>query len=322
MINDETVLILGAGASTPYGFPSGPALVNDICSNLRTESTPAFQLMLALGEKEDRIREFYKCLHDSSVDSIDAFLEHRPEFLEIGKSAIAQVLLPLENLSMLMRKESEIGDDNLKRLFKQRWYQHLFKKMNSTFEEFGKNKVSFVTFNYDRSLETFLITALSNLYGKTEEECAQKINEIPFIHIHGKLGHLPWQAKESIRYGGEGTTPQSIQLANKLLRIIHEEIDDGSHLEKAVSLLQAAKNIVFLGFGFHELNIKRLAQGLRGTKPGVSPRRETKIYGTAYGLESGERHAILGMFSKINSVIDLSEEDVDTLLFLRRSERI
>jgi len=32
------------------------------------------------------------------------------------------------------------------------WYEYLFGKLKATFEEFGQNKLSVITFNYDRSL--------------------------------------------------------------------------------------------------------------------------------------------------------------------------
>ena len=37
MITENTVFILGARASCPYGFPSGAGLRDDICCNFRTK---------------------------------------------------------------------------------------------------------------------------------------------------------------------------------------------------------------------------------------------------------------------------------------------
>ena len=37
MIGDETVFILGAGASAPYGYPIGGGLRDDICLNFKSD---------------------------------------------------------------------------------------------------------------------------------------------------------------------------------------------------------------------------------------------------------------------------------------------
>ncbi len=41
MIEIETVLVLGAGASIPFGFPSGQNLVDIICTKLLSHSLNA-----------------------------------------------------------------------------------------------------------------------------------------------------------------------------------------------------------------------------------------------------------------------------------------
>ena len=42
MIKEETVFILGAGASCPYGYPDGKELREQICSNFARESKTYF----------------------------------------------------------------------------------------------------------------------------------------------------------------------------------------------------------------------------------------------------------------------------------------
>ena len=71
-------------------------------------------------------------------------------------------------------------------------YQHL---AVPTLEEFHQNDVGFITYNYDRTLEQFMLTALANTYGKDETTCAEILAHIPIIHLHGRLGYLPWQGK-------------------------------------------------------------------------------------------------------------------------------
>lgn len=57
MIELETVLILGAGASWDYGFPTGSELVSKICTNLMDSDGPQYGLMEKLSWDTDRTRE-------------------------------------------------------------------------------------------------------------------------------------------------------------------------------------------------------------------------------------------------------------------------
>ncbi|HEY6222343.1 MAG TPA: hypothetical protein VIW26_01050, partial [Gemmatimonadales bacterium] len=89
MIKQRIVLILGAGASIPYGFPSGEALRANIIKDLSKSTAQPFQLLEAAGFEAKHITNFRSALQQSGQRSVDAFLEHRSEFVGIGKVAIA-----------------------------------------------------------------------------------------------------------------------------------------------------------------------------------------------------------------------------------------
>lgn len=74
MISTQTTLVLGAGASNPYGFPLG--------SELRTELCSIYQDMhgITWPFSTEQIDNFKVTFKNSSVDSIDRFLSLRPEF--------------------------------------------------------------------------------------------------------------------------------------------------------------------------------------------------------------------------------------------------
>jgi hypothetical protein len=101
--------------------------------------------------------------------------------MKIGKIAIADRLIRCENEGTF----DTAGED---------WYTYLIARMTdgTPFEEFGSNQVSFVTFNYDRSLEHYLATTLRFRSGKPIQEVAEALKRIPVIHVHGNLGALPW----------------------------------------------------------------------------------------------------------------------------------
>jgi hypothetical protein len=122
MITKPTVLILGAGASMPYGFPSGRDLLKTILDGLQPNTSSTLHTTLEeLGMTKDCIWTFRNDLYYSGSSSVDAFLEHRQEFLEIGKLAIMLSLMPLE-------EEHRLFDMKVR---EQSWYEYLFGKLRT-----------------------------------------------------------------------------------------------------------------------------------------------------------------------------------------------
>jgi hypothetical protein len=244
MITEPTVMILGAGASKPFTFPTGSELKVQICKNLH----PTHKSFKLLVTKYDHslIKEFVHNLRYSGTPSVDAFLEHRIEFIEVGKAAIAQALLPCERTENLFRL------DNLN------WYEYLYGKMNADFEDFKNNKISFITFNYDRSLEQYLYTALIYKYGKTSEECIKILEQIPIIHLYGKLGALPFEEQSGLLYDTNDPNIEQITTAANGIKIVSENTINDNEFNLAHQYLKDAKRIYFIGFGYNPTNLDRL----------------------------------------------------------------
>ena len=153
MITKPTVLILGAGASSVYGFPTGEKLVSNIIFNLR----PLLKNETRVGVNvdwvpflidnfeinEEDIYDFQEKLSYARI-SVDAFLEYSNEFLEVGKLAIALSLISNEKNEKLFN-----ADRN--------WLDYLRNQLDAPFDVFGENNLSIITFNYDRSIEQYLI---------------------------------------------------------------------------------------------------------------------------------------------------------------------
>ena len=224
------------------------------------------------------ICDFREALRTSGKKSVDAFLEHREEFRKIGKLAIAQELLDSEDKAKPRLYEPATNGN---------WYEYFFNKLNTEFEGFSQNAVSVLTFNYDRSLEYYLLTTLQSSYGKTSAECTEKLLSIPIIHLYGQLGSLREEAQceNSVLFGGvptadENTQRLALEIAASGIRIIHDDIL-GSQFQRAYALLREADLICFLGFGYDETNLRRISK--------YDPAdNKQSVIGSAKGMTDGE----------------------------------
>lgn len=293
MIEVPTVLVLGAGASCPFGFPSGKELVRIIIQSL--ESTNILFIILSKhGFEEDFILRFRDALLGAEPLSIDAFLEYRPDFEEIGKEAIAGSLLQFENLnkfqSMLINNENN-------------WYRYLFNRLNTSFDSFDKNNLSVITFNYDRSFEHYLFNVLKGTYNKSNDECADRLKNIPIIHVHGSLGSLPWQESSisEVKYEiwkNERYRGLAVKHGGENIIIVHNANEQTTEFQQAQELLTKAQIVYFLGFGFNKDNVRRLKI--------ETLLKKVPTKGTAFNLPLQERQYIhhLGMAGNIRWELD------------------
>jgi hypothetical protein len=275
MLTKKTVLVLGAGASKPYGFPTGLEL-SEIISLQFQQGQNTFENLRNLGHAPAVMAAFRNEFYKSGRNSVDAFLEHRKDLIEIGKLAIAATLVPKESEEPLFAYQDS-------------WLRLLYNNMNASFDEFGKNTLSIITYNYDRSVEHFLMTALENSYGRKAIDCFQVLKTIPIIHLHGSLGPLPWQVES-----GEPNRPYHFAYNNDLLKIaqqhikiIHEDIQDGrdADFELAKKLLNDAEQILFLGFGYNPINLERLK--IKEIDPNGK-----SIIGTSIGLGEADKREV------------------------------
>jgi len=273
MIPRKTVLVLGAGASMPYGFPSGMGLTNQIILPLKQDMphgvrqnikyiTPEHLTALEIGVKH--FETFQQSLARSAL-SIDAFIENRSEFKKIGKLAIALVLQQCEDPDRIYlgpKPYFNFDEEPDKPRFRS-WYHLLWQHIADapfSFENYSKNKLSIITFNYDRSLEYFLFNAIKENSDKSNSDCAEKLSSIPIVHVYGSLGPL---RELDERLGLPYDKPWDPTYAEFSLEYIHLIRNDKSEklsgeFEKAYQYLEEAEIIFFLGFGFDKTNLSRL----------------------------------------------------------------
>src|ERR1700683_290409 len=92
MLKTRPVIILGAGASMPYGFPSGRQMLDDA----RRLSAWDLSNQVPAEHREGAIA-LHKALMKTLEQSIDAMLETQPaEVVNAGKDLMARTLLQCE----------------------------------------------------------------------------------------------------------------------------------------------------------------------------------------------------------------------------------
>src|SRR6267142_2133552 len=243
MITRPTVLVLGAGASVDYRFPTGRGLLLEICKEGREGGSVYQFLRDRLSRDPAHTQKFAETLERSFAPSVDRFLEENKQFEEIGKIAIATTLIPYERFDAFTPSKTP------------GWYETLFHLMVDG-GHFQDNNLSILTFNYDRSLEAFFFQALKNLYNVSNDIAEGMLNKIPIIHLYGSLGNS--LVRKDLRRGYECELRGNwVEEAAKNIRVVYDS-HPGQEFDAAFHLLPAADEIIFLGFGFHPINIQRL----------------------------------------------------------------
>jgi hypothetical protein len=301
-ITQKTVLVLGAGASHPYGFPLGEELLKGIARGIRFDhpedgNIPVKRILLDSGFSASDLTSFAEQLDSSGLYSIDEFLQTHPDLIKLGTNAIAAYLIPFEKLSSLLSGPNP----------KSEWYRYLLQLMGTTRPERTTTRanLSIVTYNYDRSLEYFLYNALTAGCNVSRGETIKLLQTLPIIHIHGQLGFPDFLLNGFRPYSPEAS-PQLLMMCAQQIKIIHNVEDDTDELTSARKLIADARYVVFLGFGYHPTNIDRLR---------LAWSADDKFGGTAYHLEPNEvsraKRSLHGSFA-------LGKIDEDILLFMKR----
>lgn len=277
-----------------FQYPLGEGLKANVLRTTGDHNSDAYRTLLSLGYSNEIVGKFNYALRFSGKVSVDTFLEHRPEFMEVGRTSMALSLVIYENRDTLFKPDGI-------------WYQYLFGRMNTPFDEFGENKIGFVTFNYDRTLETYLFEALKHSYGKSSMEVADVLAKIPIVHVHGQLGDLPWQSSNGRPYKVTFDTSE-IAAAAEGIRVVSEPTQIEGAFGPARDQIKSAERIVFIGFGYHRDNFTRLNLDLKSG--------QQRYYGSCFGKTPLELSEIEGWFKP--SRILMGDPNSESLEFLRK----
>lgn len=290
MISRPVVLVLGAGASADFGFPLGQDLIKQIAhGGAQTDA-----ILEGLGFHGNHIRDFRTELRKAAPPSIDEFLAYRKEYLSVGKAAIATRLVELEKPNSLLSQKT--------------WYKYLLNAIvqPTSPADIANGNLSVITFNYDRSLEFWLLQTFAARFGKTRDECLKVLQKLGIYHVYGSLGCIPGLGPDqNAREYTPNLNIEDVRRAASSILIVHEEEDDNEIMQKVYRTLFYAHSVVFLGFGFHAMSLGQLQlerwcrnrdQGHSHDAKiaaGLGIPRSASLAGTSYGFtESEENHNV------------------------------
>jgi hypothetical protein len=309
----STAFILGAGASWHYGYPTGETLVKKViakavfarkniqailqngsatanCPKYVTRNSPTPNPLGLKGMKNDWTAALQEC-EDlinrlTTVDPIviDYFLGLNPDLSDIGKLMIAWVLLECEAFYCKYKVNVNHQESTHNTKTADNWYRFLVHKLVTGCADGNdllRNKVSFVTFNYDVFLEYELYRSLRAISQFSEGNVIDKFFEGDrFIHVYGKIRQdftqdipdttLDLFAKRvmeltsaSSNFLGDSQEFNNLldvsYNASKTIRTMapHEKTSSGE-IEKAKKVIMDANVVYILGYGFDENNSRLL----------------------------------------------------------------
>lgn len=274
MLQAGTLFVIGAGVSAELGFPLGRKLRTDISSILPVRSKGSDcirQAAQGLGENYDSVsRRLQEAIpYAASIDNLIEHTVHDPAMVRIAKLGIAEVILRGERDSTLFVSDDRPGipiDQEATALLD--IFQLIVSGVPRDSLERALRRVSFVTFNYDRSLEHYLTWAIVAYSGLTPAQARELVDGIKIHHPYGSLGDL-----KDLPFG---MRPEHTNLGRVAdgIRTFSEEIASGA-AETARSLMGEAKRVIFLGCAHHIQNMKLLAPESFAAR---------RVYGTVYNV--------------------------------------
>lgn len=144
----QTTLILGAGASAPYKFPTGFELTQKI---LALEES--IELLIYFSDQSSPlVKQFFQSFRMSTATSIDSFVAKNPRYTEVARTAIAIVLMEMEDHEVFFNHT--INDH---------WYRYLVNKLcPDSWDAFDPSRLRIVKDNQSM-INHFIYQAITNI---------------------------------------------------------------------------------------------------------------------------------------------------------------
>jgi hypothetical protein len=301
MFSQPTVFVVGAGASAEYRLPTGAQMNTSIANALDFTGSTAVghgdrSMFDMLGNKFGQHSATY---HPAATelattigefDSIDEALRwfaDRPEIVLLGKAEIVRQILLAEGRSTLFN-----ADDRslvLAQKYDDTWLPHFLSMVigsqtRTQAAATAFQNVTIINFNYDRTIEHFLYSRLQTNLGLADTEAIAAIASLKIIRPYGSIGPLPWQGGNTIPFGDAITNDHErlFALAQNVRTFTEQNVPQELH-QGIRSAIEAARLVVFLGFGFHQQNMTLLQ---------ASGQQWRRVLGTDLGIDLENRDTL------------------------------
>jgi hypothetical protein len=316
MFKENTVFVIGAGAGADINMPLGVDLKSTISRKLSfqingqrngtkggdQEIWQAIQRHVSLSEQPSNDINTYleKCQHIGTAlplaPSIDNFIHSHSgdEQIEFcAKLGIVKTIQESEEKSLLkiksMGKQRVIDTSRCPDSWYVKFWELLSADTTISNVENIFNNLTFVVFNYDRSLEYFLYYALRLYYRTNSEDSAEIVKNAKIFHPYGHVGEQPWDTEGVFRV--DRSVPQELLDNVKNIKTFTESTRVLGVPDEIQAALTSAQTVVFLGFSYLQQNMDLLARcnSYNTTVTGV--KKDLSIFGTAVG-ESEENISV------------------------------
>jgi hypothetical protein len=300
LLRNATLLVIGAGASSEVNLPLGSALAEQISSK--------FDFKFEYGRLIKDDDNFFDVLKQQSKDtddlnryigacrrirggvvlarSIDNYIDsHRDDHdvMHFGKLAIVDAILTAE-------RKSNLWID-----FRDAHYHFDMQKLGNTWycefasilcDGVSKNqlgglfeKLSVISFNYDRCLQQALSLYICTLYHLSFQDSRDIVSKIRIIYPYGSIGPFPDSKNgDAIDYGIDIDKSLLFGLS-KRIRTYSEQALDRDLFISMKSEFAKAETVIFLGCAYHPQNVRILSAQVNSIAS-----INKKILGTAVGL--------------------------------------
>lgn len=282
MIRTDTVLIVGAGASSEFKFPLGGALLQEIATNVTFGSRSGYGVDLAaprrLFDELQRIARGdperwgpYGVAANRIIDaapmalSIDNVIHQNSDSKHVeivGKVATAEAILRYEKHSALYDTNDPFTVPT--GALKNTWMLGLGQLLTTDVERRNAgnifDRLRIITFNYDRTIERALPFILTRAYGMNITEAQAIIREkLRIYHPYGQVGSLEWWPQTNVEVGYGRDAFGRLNKVIEGLKTFSESLNEAdSDIIAIRDAAQSAQRLIFIGFGFHDQNMALL----------------------------------------------------------------
>jgi len=203
--------------------------------------------------------------------SIDNYLHthsNDADIVMLGKMGIAASILEAEFDSQIKKNSHGYDIDFLN--LPDSWHNTFCKMLTENVKRDGLDNlfenVTFITFNYDRCIEHYLVMWLKSYMRISYEEACELCKRLTIFHPYGQVGKLPWQAEDGVGVPfGAPLDQYNIANTASQIRTFTERVDDDPILNPMRRVIQGASRLVYLGFSFGLMNMELMQMDTPGT---------------------------------------------------------